>query len=62
MKSFDHSRQSRHFFMAVLIALFAYCLLPFNLSQAVQNSQTKNEAAAADFPRLVEEYLLDLHS
>jgi uncharacterized protein (DUF885 family) len=28
----------------------------------MQNSQTKNEAAAADFPKLIEEYLIDLHS
>ena len=62
MKSFDHRIQSRLFFITVLIALFAFCLLPFAFSYAVQNSQTKNEAAAADFPRLVEEYLLDLHS
>ncbi|MEW6208624.1 MAG: DUF885 domain-containing protein [Acidobacteriota bacterium] len=62
MKSFDHRRQSRLFFITTLLALSAFCLLPFNTSLAVQNSQSKNEAAAADFPRLVDEYLLDLHS
>ncbi len=65
MMADKHNREpSRLCFKNIALALsvFAFCLLPFNSSRAVQNSQTKNEAAAADFPRLVDEYLTDLHS
>jgi uncharacterized protein (DUF885 family) len=43
---------------------FALLVFPFLLVQrtAAQRTESKNEMAAADYPKLVEEYLQDLHS
>ncbi|MFY9609286.1 MAG: DUF885 domain-containing protein [Blastocatellia bacterium] len=47
---------------AVLCSGFLVFPFGFPRGVAAQQSAAKNEMAAADFPRLVEEYLLDLHS
>jgi uncharacterized protein (DUF885 family) len=59
----SHSRQQG---VAVLLT-FAFCLLPFAFTAFpvpgfAQKTEDKSQMAAADFPKFVEEYLLDYHS
>ncbi|HSO75687.1 MAG TPA: DUF885 domain-containing protein, partial [Blastocatellia bacterium] len=49
---------------SILVLCCAFVVLPFAIARdvAAQQSAAKNEMAAADFPKLVTEYLLDLHA
>jgi uncharacterized protein (DUF885 family) len=54
--------QFSFFTFQFLFLLFALCPLPFAFSSAAQQTESKSEMAAAKFPKLVAEYLQDLHS
>jgi uncharacterized protein (DUF885 family) len=58
----NSKRNRRSLTVKLAVSVLAFSLYPFASGQVTQRSQTKNEMAAADFPQLVEEYLLDLHS
>ncbi len=45
-----------------LFLAFAFCFLPFTFQAFAQKTEDKSQMAAADFPKFVEEYLLDYHS
>lgn len=51
------ARSSRGIFLITF-----FCLLPFALVAAMQKTENKSALAAADFPKLVDEYLMDLYS